>query len=153
MEYRILGRANLSVSAICLGTMTFGEQNTQDEAFAQMDLAVDRGVNFFDAAELYPIPPRAETAGRTEQIIGAWLQARGGRDRVIVATKAVGRSTNTYFRRAGIPALSSRRDDRFPLVLGGGVCAWLNPEPLADIVDLFAVGERSEEHTSELQSH
>ncbi|MFV2093532.1 MAG: aldo/keto reductase, partial [Hyphomicrobiales bacterium] len=108
MEQRTFGRANLSVSAICLGTMTYGEQNTQAQAFEQMDLAVDRGVNFFDTAELYPIPPKAETAGRTEKQIGAWLKARGRRDRIILATKAVGRRTNTYFRRAGVIAELTR---------------------------------------------
>src|SRR5690606_4668988 len=70
MEYRQLGGTDLRVSLICLGTMTFGEQNTEEEGHAQMDYAVDQGVNFFDTAELYAIPPRAETYGRTEEIIG-----------------------------------------------------------------------------------
>jgi aryl-alcohol dehydrogenase-like predicted oxidoreductase len=92
MEYRRLGRTDLNVSAICLGTMTWGEQNTEVEAFAQMDLALAQGVNFWDTAELYPVPPRAETAGRTEEIIGNWLTSRGQRDKVILATKVKGRS-------------------------------------------------------------
>lgn len=92
MEYRPLGQTGLKVSVICLGTMTWGEQNTEAEAFAQMDLALERGVNFWDTAELYPVPPRAETAGRTEEYIGNWLRARGGRDKVILATKVKGRS-------------------------------------------------------------
>jgi len=92
MEYRSLGQTDLKVSAICLGTMTWGEQNTEAEAFAQMDLALARGVNFWDTAELYPVPPRPDTAGRTEEYIGNWLKARGGRDRVILATKVKGRS-------------------------------------------------------------
>ena len=70
MEMRELGRTGLKVSACCLGTMTWGEQNTEAEGHAQMDYAVDRGVNFFDTAELYSIPPGPETQGRTEEIIG-----------------------------------------------------------------------------------
>src|SRR5688500_17530450 len=90
MEYRRLGHADLQVSAIGLGTMTWGEQNTEDEGHRQMDYALDHGVNFWDAAEMYPTPPRAETYGRTEEIIGRWLARRGGRDRIVLATKAVG---------------------------------------------------------------
>lgn len=101
MEYRPLGRTGLSVSALSLGTMTWGEQNTEEEGFAQMDLALERGINLFDAAELYPIPPKAETQGRTEEVFGNWMQSRGTRDKVIVATKVVGRSSSTYFRADG----------------------------------------------------
>lgn len=92
MEYRKLGRTGLDVSLICLGTMTWGEQNTEAEGFAQMDLALDQGVNFWDTAELYPVPPRAETGGRTEEIIGRWFTSRKARDKVILATKVKGRS-------------------------------------------------------------
>jgi aryl-alcohol dehydrogenase-like predicted oxidoreductase len=74
MEYRKLGRTDLEVSAICLGTMTWGEQNSEADAHAQMDLAVAAGVNFFDTAEMYPVPPKAETQGRTEAYIGTWLR-------------------------------------------------------------------------------
>lgn len=99
MEKRRLGRTDLQVSAICLGTMTWGEQNTEADGFAQMDYAVDRGVNFFDTAELYPVPPQSETQGRTEEIIGNWFAARpGARDKVILATKVVGRSEMTWHR-------------------------------------------------------
>jgi len=98
MEKRRLGRTDLHVSPICLGTMTFGEQNTEAEAFAQLDMAFDHGVNFLDTAELYPIPPKAETQGRTETYIGNWMQARGNRDRVVVATKVVGRTAMDWFR-------------------------------------------------------
>lgn len=87
MIYNELGRTGLNVSRICLGTMTWGRQNTQDEAFEQMDYALDQGVNFFDTAELYPVPPQAETYGATETYIGNWFKARGNRDQVIVATK------------------------------------------------------------------
>ncbi|KUJ83379.1 NADP(H)-dependent aldo-keto reductase [Microbulbifer flavimaris] len=91
MEYRKLGTTGLDVSVICLGTMTYGEQNTEAEAFEQLDYALDRGVNFIDCAEMYPVPPRAETQGRTEEYIGNWLAARGNRDQLILATKVTGR--------------------------------------------------------------
>jgi aryl-alcohol dehydrogenase-like predicted oxidoreductase len=108
MEYRPLGRTGLRVSAICLGTMTWGEQNSEAEGHAQMDYALERGINFLDTAELYSIPPKAETQGSTERIIGSWLAARGNRDKVILATKVVGRSQNTWFRDDGSPAELSR---------------------------------------------
>lgn len=101
MDYRRLGRTDLNVSSICLGTMTFGEQNTEAEGHAQMDFAVDRGINFLDTAELYPIAPIKETQGRTERIIGTWLKSRGNRDKIIVASKVVGRTANTWFRKDG----------------------------------------------------
>lgn len=109
MEYRRLGRTDLNVSLICLGTMTWGQQNTEAEGHAQMDYALDRGINFFDTAELYSIPPKAETQGSTERIIGSWFKARGNRDKVILASKVVGRSENTWFRDDGSPAELSRR--------------------------------------------
>ena len=93
-----LGTSGLNVSLICLGTMTWGEQNTQEEAFEQMDYALEQGVNFFDTAEMYPVPPMAETQGRTEEIIGNWLQARNNRKDVLIATKVVGPTAMTYIR-------------------------------------------------------
>jgi aryl-alcohol dehydrogenase-like predicted oxidoreductase len=99
MQYSELGRSGLQVSRLCLGTMTFGEQNSEAEAHAQLDYATAQGVNFIDAAEMYPVPPRAETQGRTEAYIGSWLKARGGRDKVIVATKVAGRSTELAYAR------------------------------------------------------
>jgi aryl-alcohol dehydrogenase-like predicted oxidoreductase len=90
MQYRQLGHTDLQVSVICLGTMTWGEQNTADEAFAQLDYALTQGVNFIDTAELYAIPPQAATYGRTEVIIGQWLQARNNREQVILASKMAG---------------------------------------------------------------
>ncbi len=90
MQYRPLGRTGLSVSAVGLGTMTWGRQNTEAEGHAQMDAALDRGVNFWDTAEMYAIPPTADTYGTTEAIIGSWFQSRGGRDRVILASKVIG---------------------------------------------------------------
>ena len=101
MDYRRLGRTDLNVSSICLGTMTFGEQNTEAEGHAQMDFAVDRGINFLDTAELYPIAPIKETQGRTERIIGTWLKSRGNRDKIVLASKVVGRTANTWFRKDG----------------------------------------------------
>lgn len=90
MEYRKLGRTDLEVSLIGLGTMTWGEQNSEAEAHAQLDYAVSRGINLIDTAEMYPVPPTAETQGRTEQYIGTWLAKRGRRDDVVIATKAAG---------------------------------------------------------------
>ncbi len=98
MEKRKLGTTGVDVSLICLGTMTYGEQNTEAEGHAQMDRAVDAGVNFFDTAELYAIPPKPETQGRTEEIIGTWFQARKDRSDIILASKVVGRSGMTWFR-------------------------------------------------------
>lgn len=98
MEKRKLGRTDLFVSKICLGTMTYGEQNTEAEGHQQLDLAVERGINFLDTAELYPIPPKRETQGRTETYIGNWMKQRGNRDKLVVATKVVGRTTNDWFR-------------------------------------------------------
>lgn len=91
MEFRRLGRTDIKVSLICLGTMTWGEQNTEAEAHAQLDYALERGINFIDAAEMYPVPPKAETQGRTERYIGTWLKARKNRDKVVLATKVAGR--------------------------------------------------------------
>jgi len=101
MEQRRLGRTDVQVSALCLGTMTFGEQNSEAEGHAQMDYALEKGINFFDAAELYPIPPSRETQGRTERIIGSWFKKTGNRDKVIMATKAVGRTEMDWFRENG----------------------------------------------------
>jgi len=94
MKFKKLGNTDLDVSTICLGSMTWGEQNTQEEGFAQMDMAVDYGINFFDVAEMYPVPPRKETYGATETIMGNWLKERGCRDKLIIATKVTGREGN-----------------------------------------------------------
>ena len=90
MNYRKLGNTDLDVSTICLGTMTWGEQNTQEEGFEQMDYALDQGINFFDTAELYAIPPKKETFGKTEEIIGNWFKKKNNRSKVILATKISG---------------------------------------------------------------
>jgi len=108
MEYRKLGNTDLDVSAICLGTMTWGEQNSLDDALEQMDYAVAEGVNFFDTAEMYPVPPKAETQGATETCVGEWFVRRGKRDQVILATKVSGRSdaTGDWKHLRGGPRLS-----------------------------------------------
>ena len=98
MEFRKLGNTDIDVSLICLGTMTWGQQNTEEEGFEQMDYAVDQGVNFFDTAELYSIPPMAETQGSTEKIIGNWFKKTGLRKDIILATKVAGRSGMKWFR-------------------------------------------------------
>ncbi len=90
MNYKKLGNTDLDVSTICLGTMTWGEQNTQDQAFEQMDFALGNGVNFWDTAELYAVPPRKETYGDTEEIIGNWFEKTKKRKEVILATKVAG---------------------------------------------------------------
>ncbi|MEL6862706.1 MAG: aldo/keto reductase, partial [Pseudomonadota bacterium] len=98
MEMRQLGRTDLQVSSCCLGTMTWGQQNTEAEGHAQMDYALERGVNFWDTAEMYSIPPSAETQGSTERIIGTWLQKTERRQDVVLATKIVGRSKMLWTR-------------------------------------------------------
>ena len=101
MNYKKLGNTDLDVSTICLGTMTWGEQNTQDEGFEQMDYALDQGVNFWDTAEIYSIPMREETYGETERIIGNWFQKTNKRKDVILATKVCGNTSNKYIRGGG----------------------------------------------------
>ncbi len=98
MDYKILGNTDLKVSLICLGTMTWGEQNSEEEGFEQMDYAINEGINFFDTAELYSVPPRKETWGSTETIIGNWFESRKCRDKVILASKVTGRSGMKWFR-------------------------------------------------------
>ncbi len=90
MEYRKLGTTDIEVSAICLGTMTWGQQNTQEEGHRQMDYAVSQGINFFDTAELYSVPARPETQGSTEKIVGSWFAKSGKRKDIFLATKIAG---------------------------------------------------------------
>ena len=90
MRYKKLGRTGLDVSLICLGTMTWGNQNTESEGHEQMDYALSQGINFFDTAEMYAVPPSAATYGRTEEIIGTWFQKTGNRDKIILASKIAG---------------------------------------------------------------
>lgn len=98
MQYTTLGRTGLKVSRICLGTMTWGEQNSEADAHAQMDMAVAEGVNFFDTAEMYPVAPRAQTQGRTEEYIGSWFRKTGRRHDIVLATKVIGPGMFPYIR-------------------------------------------------------
>jgi aryl-alcohol dehydrogenase-like predicted oxidoreductase len=104
MKRNTLGRSDLEVSRVCLGTMTFGQQTSEAEAHAQLDYAAERGVNFIDTAEMYPVPARSDTYGRTEEIVGKWL-ARQPRDKFILATKIAGPARNLKWIRGGPPAL------------------------------------------------
>lgn len=90
MLYNRLGRSGIDVSRICLGTMTWGRQNTEEDGHAQMDYALEHGINFFDTAEMYAVPPTPETYGKTEEIIGTWFQKTGNRNKVVLASKIVG---------------------------------------------------------------
>src|SRR5690554_1060798 len=133
MQYRKLGRTDLDISLIGLGTMTWGLQNTQAEGFEQMDYALTQGINFFDTAEMYAIPPSPDTYGKTEEIIGNWFKQRGTRNKVILATKIAG------------PGLAWIREGKNRI----------NKSNILAAVEA-SLGrlqtDRSEEHTSELQS-
>ena len=94
MKYKKLGTTNIDVSVICLGTMTFGEQNSQQDGFDQMDYALERGVNFFDTAEIYAVMPRKETYGKTEEIMGSWFKEKNNRDKIILASKIASKAKN-----------------------------------------------------------
>ena len=108
MEYSTLGNTDIKVSRICLGTMTWGEQNSEAEAHEQLDYALARGVNFIDTAELYPVPPKAETQGLTETHIGAWLARQKRREQVIIATKVCARGEWLPYLRDGQNKLDRR---------------------------------------------
>ena len=97
MNYKKLGNTELNVSTICLGTMTWGEQNSQEDAFKQMNYALENGVNFWDTAELYSVPPKKNTYGLTEEIIGNWFSKSKKRNEVVLATKVAGPSRD-YLR-------------------------------------------------------
>ena len=104
MKYSILGNTTSKISRICLGTMTWGHQNTELEAFEQMDFALSKGVNFWDTAEMYPVPPNANSYGKTEIIIGNWLASRKQRDEVFLATKI---SPISWARNEKSPSINS----------------------------------------------
>ncbi len=108
MQYHRLAQTDLKISRICLGTMTWGEQNSEAEAHAQLDYALAQGINFIDTAEMYPVPPRAETQGLTERYIGAWLKQRGNRDKIILASKVAGRSPELSYLRTNPVCLDRR---------------------------------------------
>jgi aryl-alcohol dehydrogenase-like predicted oxidoreductase len=105
VQYRQLGNTDIKVSELCLGTMTFGEQNSESEAHAQLDRAMDAGINFIDTAEMYPVPPKAKTQGLTEHHIGTWLTRQGQRDRLVIATKVSGPADWLPYLRDGNPHL------------------------------------------------
>jgi len=105
MQYRTLGNTDLRVSLLCLGTMTWGEQNTEAQAHEQLDYAVGEGINFIDTAELYPVPPKKGTQGRTEQYLGSWLKQRKDRDRLVIASKVCGPGDWVNYLRDGQPRL------------------------------------------------
>ncbi|KMU99300.1 MULTISPECIES: NADP(H)-dependent aldo-keto reductase [Acinetobacter] len=101
MQFKPLADTGILLPEICLGTMTFGEQNTQEEAFEQLDYARDQGLYFWDTAEMYPVPPKLETQGATERIIGNWIASRGGRDKLFLASKIAGPSQGGSHIRDG----------------------------------------------------
>ena len=107
MKYTTLPTTNIKVSKLCLGTMTFGNQNTEAEGHSQMDYAFENGINFFDTAELYPVPATAETSGRTSEIIGNWFKKTGNRDNIILASKIAGPGDYTaHIRTTGFSKLA-----------------------------------------------
>lgn len=101
MQFKPLANTGILLPEICLGTMTFGEQNTQADAFQQLDYALERGLNFWDTAEMYPVPPKPDTQGSTERIIGNWIAERGGRDKLFLASKIAGPSQGGSHIRDG----------------------------------------------------
>ena len=108
MKYKNLGTSNLIVSEICLGTMTFGEQVSEKESFNLMDYANEKGINFFDTAEMYPVYPKKETQGDSEKIIGKWIKNKKNRDKVIIASKiasghpkGIGATELSWIRKGG----------------------------------------------------
>lgn len=171
MRRHRLGRSDIVVSAACLGTMTFGDQNTEAEGHAQLDLAFDRGVDFVDTAELYAIPPSPATQGRTEEIVGSWMRARGNRNRVVLATKVCGRSDARWFRTNGAACRLDRAQidealfaslkrlgtdhvdlyqvhwpDRAVPSFGSNATIWNHPPRLADEVPIAETLEALERH-------
>lgn len=112
MRYTKLGNSELEVSEICLGTMTFGQQNTESEGHRQLDLALANGVNFIDTAEMYSIPPSRETYGKTEGIIGNWLKKTGNRDKIVLASKVIGRADWLPHIREGKACLDRNNIER-----------------------------------------
>jgi aryl-alcohol dehydrogenase-like predicted oxidoreductase len=131
MQYRPLGRTGIEVSLIGLGTMTWGEQNTEAEAFEQLDYALEQGVNLIDAAEMYPVPPRAETQGRTETFIGNWLRARGCREQ-----RGAGHEGG---RSGGVDALAARRAATRARADARRRCSAASERLQTDYVDLYQV--------------
>jgi len=115
MNFKKLGNTDLEVSTICLGTMTWGEQNNRNEAFQQMDYAVDQGVNFFDTAELYAVPMKPETRGKTSQFIGEWFLKTKKRNKIILADKVVGASSMSWMRPNGEKSSLNKKQIEFAI--------------------------------------
>ena len=128
MKYKNLAGTELNVSRICLGTMTYGKQNTEQEAFAQLDLALAQGVNFIDTAELYPVPTAAQTRNLTEEYIGNWIKARNNRDQLIIGTKVCGPAAMVEYLREDIA-----HDERNIRIAVEGSLKRLN----TDYIDLY----------------
>jgi len=161
MKFKKLGNTNLKVSSICLGTMTWGEQNNQTEAFEQMDYAMNQGVNFFDTAEMYPAYPKKETYGKSEEIIGNWLKTKKNRDKIILAkeknfkasvdeilkkvtkkTKIVfianpNNPTGTYLTKDEMLNLRKKLRSNILLVVDDAYFEFLNSDDFASGLDLF----------------
>jgi aryl-alcohol dehydrogenase-like predicted oxidoreductase len=129
MKYRTLPGTELNVSEVCLGTMTWGEQNSEAEAHAQLDCAMDHGINFIDTAEMYPIPPNARTQGRTETMLGTWL-ARRGRENLVIASKIAGPGRRPWIRGG--------RTDLTPDVIAEAVDTSLTRLQI-DCIDLYQI--------------
>jgi aryl-alcohol dehydrogenase-like predicted oxidoreductase len=129
MYYKTLPGTDLNVSRVCLGTMTWGEQNTEAEAHEQLDYAVGEGINFIDTAEMYPVPPNAKTQGRTEKYLGTWL-ARQQRDSLVIATKVAGPGRRDWIR--------SGRTDLTPEVIAEAVDTSLE-RLQTDYIDLYQI--------------
>lgn len=129
MKYRTLPRTDLKVSQVCLGTMTWGEQNSERDAHEQLDYALAQGINFIDTAEMYPVPPNAGTQGRTETFLGSWL-ASHARDRVVVATKVAGPGRRDWIRGG--------RTDLTPEVIAEAVDTSLQ-RLHTDYIDLYQI--------------
>ena len=115
MNFKKLGNTDLKVSTICLGTMTWGEQNNQKEAFEQMDYAIDQGINFFDTAELYATPMKPETRGKTSQFIGEWFLKTKKRNKIILADKVAGKSQMNWLRPNGEKTCLNKKQINFAI--------------------------------------
>ena len=148
MEYRKLGNTDIDISLITLGTMTWGEQNTEAEAHAQLDYAVAHGINLVDAAEMYPVPPRPETQGSTERYIGSWLAKPGNRSKLLIATKAAGPSTGRLAQARHIRGGNTRLDRaNLEAALHGSL-----QNLQTDVIDLYQLHwpDRSTNHFGQL---
>ena len=132
MNFKKLGNTNIKVSSICLGTMTWGQQNTQKEAFNQMDYALDQGINFFDTAELYAVPMKPETRGKTSQFIGEWISKTKNRDKIILADKVAGASPMNWLRPNGEKTSLNKKQIEF-------ACNRSLKDLKTDYIDLYQV--------------